>query len=235
MHDFTAPRVQDGPPEAASRFRSAARWRHAGCLRASRRVPPSTCAAGWSRRSAAMTTIGWARLTCIFLVGLNVVSNVPFILVVRDQMGSLSDPALAWELLAMASTFAGNVMLLGSGALLAHRAQGEPRCQNQTQASGSSPSLKCRVGGRVRAGWEQRLRAVCAGRTRRCVWGNVALGQGGGWLERASVGIEQGGCLRVLAAVAGRRSGRGRCAFRAWSWRSGRALAPFAAGVCGFR
>jgi Na+/H+ antiporter NhaD/arsenite permease-like protein len=59
---------------------------------------------------------GALRLSAIFLVGSNVVSNVPFILVVRDQMASLADPRLGWELLAMASTFAGNLTLLGSVA-----------------------------------------------------------------------------------------------------------------------
>jgi Na+/H+ antiporter NhaD/arsenite permease-like protein len=58
----------------------------------------------------------WARLSAIFLVGSNIVSNVPFILVVRDQMATLSDPRLGWELLSMASTFAGNLTLLGSVA-----------------------------------------------------------------------------------------------------------------------
>lgn len=58
----------------------------------------------------------WLRLACIFLVGSNVVSNVPFILVVREQMAALQDPTLGWELLSMASTFAGNLTLLGSVA-----------------------------------------------------------------------------------------------------------------------
>ena len=58
----------------------------------------------------------WLRMAGIFLVGSNVVSNVPFILVVRDQMATLPDPRLGWELLAMASTFAGNLTLLGSAA-----------------------------------------------------------------------------------------------------------------------
>lgn len=58
----------------------------------------------------------WLRLAGIFLVGSNVVSNVPFILVVRDQMATLDNPTLGWELLAMASTFAGNLTLLGSVA-----------------------------------------------------------------------------------------------------------------------
>ncbi len=56
------------------------------------------------------------RLSSIFLVGSNVVSNVPFILVVQREMASLPNPKLAWELLAMASTFAGNLTLLGSAA-----------------------------------------------------------------------------------------------------------------------
>ena len=59
---------------------------------------------------------GWARLAAVFLAGSNVVSNVPFILVIREQMASLPDPKLGWELLAMASTFAGNLTLLGSVA-----------------------------------------------------------------------------------------------------------------------
>lgn len=67
----------------------------------------------------------WARLSAIFLVGSNVVSNVPFILVVREQMALLPDPRLGWELLAMASTFAGNLTLLGSVAniIVAERAR----------------------------------------------------------------------------------------------------------------
>jgi Na+/H+ antiporter NhaD/arsenite permease-like protein len=56
------------------------------------------------------------RLSAIFLVGSNLVSNVPFILLVRGEMAQLADPQLGWELLAMASTFAGNLTLLGSVA-----------------------------------------------------------------------------------------------------------------------
>jgi Na+/H+ antiporter NhaD/arsenite permease-like protein len=59
---------------------------------------------------------GWWRASGLFLIGSNIVSNVPFILVVRDQMATLADPRLGWELLAMASTFAGNLTLLGSVA-----------------------------------------------------------------------------------------------------------------------
>ncbi|HLV20958.1 MAG TPA: SLC13 family permease [Polyangiaceae bacterium] len=58
----------------------------------------------------------WLRLSGIFMVGSNVVSNVPFILIVQEQMHAFDHPKLAWELLAMASTFAGNLTLLGSVA-----------------------------------------------------------------------------------------------------------------------
>jgi Na+/H+ antiporter NhaD/arsenite permease-like protein len=58
----------------------------------------------------------YLRTTALFLVGSNVVSNVPFILVIRPEMARLPDPTLGWELLAMASTFAGNLTLLGSVA-----------------------------------------------------------------------------------------------------------------------
>ncbi|MCB9890234.1 MAG: anion permease [Planctomycetes bacterium] len=58
----------------------------------------------------------WLRTAGVFLVGSNAVSNVPFILVVRDQMAASPDKALGWEVLAMASTFAGNLTLLGSAA-----------------------------------------------------------------------------------------------------------------------
>lgn len=66
--------------------------------------------------SEAMGPGAWVRLSTIFLVGSNLVSNVPFILVVEPEMARLADPALGWELLAMASTFAGNLTLLGSVA-----------------------------------------------------------------------------------------------------------------------
>jgi Na+/H+ antiporter NhaD/arsenite permease-like protein len=56
----------------------------------------------------------YPRAAAFFLVGSNVVTNVPFILIVRSEMERMPDPVLAWELLAMASTFAGNLTLLGS-------------------------------------------------------------------------------------------------------------------------
>jgi len=58
----------------------------------------------------------YTRTAGFFLLGSNVVTNVPFILLVRDQMPNLPSPRLGWEMLAMASTFAGNLTLLGSVA-----------------------------------------------------------------------------------------------------------------------
>jgi Na+/H+ antiporter NhaD/arsenite permease-like protein len=68
----------------------------------------------------------WLRAAVIFLVGSNVVTNVPFILIVRPEMGKLPDPTLGWELLAMASTFAGNLTLLGSVANVIVAEKAEP-------------------------------------------------------------------------------------------------------------
>lgn len=62
------------------------------------------------------TLWSYIRTAIYFLVGSNIVSNVPFILVVKDQLASFPNPQLAWEILAMASTFAGNLTLLGSVA-----------------------------------------------------------------------------------------------------------------------
>lgn len=48
----------------------------------------------------------------------NVVSNVPAVLLLRPEIGSFADPKQAWLALAMASTLAGNLTLLGSAATL---------------------------------------------------------------------------------------------------------------------
>jgi Na+/H+ antiporter NhaD/arsenite permease-like protein len=61
-------------------------------------------------------TLDWLRASGVFLIGSNLVTNVPFILIVRPEMAKLPDATLGWELLAMASTFAGNLTLLGSVA-----------------------------------------------------------------------------------------------------------------------
>lgn len=60
--------------------------------------------------------LAWARLAGLGLLGSNLVSNVPYILVVAEPIAALPDPQLGWEMLAMVSTFAGNLTLLGSVA-----------------------------------------------------------------------------------------------------------------------
>ncbi len=56
--------------------------------------------------------------TGLAVLGSNVVSNVPFILVARPWIGTLENPLLQWRVLAMATTFAGNLTILGSVANL---------------------------------------------------------------------------------------------------------------------
>jgi len=55
------------------------------------------------------------------------VSNVPAVLVLRPFVEALGDPARAWLVTAMASTLAGNLILVGSVAnlIVAERARGE--------------------------------------------------------------------------------------------------------------
>jgi Na+/H+ antiporter NhaD/arsenite permease-like protein len=48
----------------------------------------------------------------------NVVSNVPAVLVFKPFIGQIHDPARAWLVLAMASTLAGNLTVVGSVANL---------------------------------------------------------------------------------------------------------------------
>ncbi len=48
----------------------------------------------------------------------NVVSNVPAVLVLKPFVARLADPAHAWLVVAMASTLAGNLTILGSVANL---------------------------------------------------------------------------------------------------------------------
>ena len=63
---------------------------------------------GAARQTAALSA---------FSVGAsNLVSNVPFVLVARDWIHGFADPRLAWYALAMASTFAGNLTIVGSVA-----------------------------------------------------------------------------------------------------------------------
>jgi Na+/H+ antiporter NhaD/arsenite permease-like protein len=60
-------------------------------------------------------TLGFAGLT---LVASNVFSNVPFVMLARPWVPGLSDPTLGWHVLALGSTLAGNLTLVGSVANL---------------------------------------------------------------------------------------------------------------------
>src|SRR5215471_3739936 len=49
-------------------------------------------------------------------LGSNVFSNVPFVLVAGKWIGNFSQPELMWKVMAMATTFAGNLTIIGSVA-----------------------------------------------------------------------------------------------------------------------
>jgi Na+/H+ antiporter NhaD/arsenite permease-like protein len=49
-------------------------------------------------------------------LGSNIFSNVPFVLVAGKWIGNLTAPELMWKVMAMATTFAGNLTILGSVA-----------------------------------------------------------------------------------------------------------------------
>jgi Na+/H+ antiporter NhaD/arsenite permease-like protein len=61
---------------------------------------------------------GPAALTGVAVVLSNLVSNVPAVMLFRPVVPTLTDPANAWLTLAMATTLAGNLTLLGSVANL---------------------------------------------------------------------------------------------------------------------
>lgn len=61
---------------------------------------------------------GPAKLTVVSLVLSNLVSNVPAVMLFRPVVPTLAEPHTAWLTLAMATTLAGNLTLLGSVANL---------------------------------------------------------------------------------------------------------------------
>jgi Na+/H+ antiporter NhaD/arsenite permease-like protein len=61
-------------------------------------------------------TMGLLGLSIAMLVGCQIVSNVPFILLADSYIRSQPDPHLAWIATALVSTLAGNLTLLGSVA-----------------------------------------------------------------------------------------------------------------------
>ncbi len=63
----------------------------------------------------AVASQAW-NLTWFSAAGSNVFSNVPYVLVAGKWIPGLADPALMWKVMALATTFAGNLTLLGSVA-----------------------------------------------------------------------------------------------------------------------
>ena len=71
--------------------------------------------------TVAARTVGLERpfvLTAVTAAVSNVVSNVPAVLLLRPFIADFAEPARGWLLVAMASTFAGNLTLVGSVANL---------------------------------------------------------------------------------------------------------------------
>jgi Na+/H+ antiporter NhaD/arsenite permease-like protein len=55
-------------------------------------------------------------LTWFSVLGSNIFSNVPFVLVAGKWIARFADPDLMWKVLALATTFAGNLTIIGSVA-----------------------------------------------------------------------------------------------------------------------
>jgi Na+/H+ antiporter NhaD/arsenite permease-like protein len=68
--------------------------------------------------AATLLAGGVAPLAAVSVVLSNVVSNVPAVLLLRPLVPALADPERAWLTVAMATTLAGNMTLLGSVANL---------------------------------------------------------------------------------------------------------------------
>jgi Na+/H+ antiporter NhaD/arsenite permease-like protein len=62
-----------------------------------------------------VTAQAW-NLTWFSVAGSNIFSNVPFVLVAGKWIPHFADPALMWKVLAVATTFAGNLTIIGSVA-----------------------------------------------------------------------------------------------------------------------
>jgi Na+/H+ antiporter NhaD/arsenite permease-like protein len=68
---------------------------------------------------------GATAVSGVMLVLSNLISNVPAVLLWRNTVPTLPDPDLTWRIVAMSSTFAGNLLLIGSMAnlIVAERAE----------------------------------------------------------------------------------------------------------------
>jgi Na+/H+ antiporter NhaD/arsenite permease-like protein len=90
-----------------------------------------TGAVGWIDRHALALVQGgspWraaAAVSGVLTLLSNLISNVPAVILWRDTVANLPNPGLVWRVLAMSSTFAGNLLLIGSMAnlIVAERAE----------------------------------------------------------------------------------------------------------------
>jgi Na+/H+ antiporter NhaD/arsenite permease-like protein len=66
-----------------------------------------------------------AAVSGVMVVLSNLISNVPAVMLWRNVVPKLPDPALVWQAMAMSATFAGNLLLVGSMAnlIVAERAE----------------------------------------------------------------------------------------------------------------
>ena len=64
---------------------------------------------------ASTTSQGW-NLAWFSALGSNVFSNVPFVLVAGKWLNNFADPQLMWKVMALSTTFAGNLTIVGSVA-----------------------------------------------------------------------------------------------------------------------
>lgn len=60
--------------------------------------------------------VGDAAFVGLTVIGSNLVSNVPFVMIAADSVPTMPDPAWGWVMLAVGSTLAGNLTLMGSVA-----------------------------------------------------------------------------------------------------------------------
>ncbi|MCP5524782.1 MAG: anion transporter [Verrucomicrobiales bacterium] len=77
---------------------------------------------------ASVPTQAW-NLAWFSMAGSNIFSNVPFVLVAGKWIGRFADPTLMWQVMALATTFAGNLTLLGSVANIIVVEQARGHCE----------------------------------------------------------------------------------------------------------
>src|SRR5204863_4481532 len=63
--------------------------------------------------SSDLVTQAW-NLSWFSVIGSNIFSNVPFVLVAGKWITRFVEPVLMWKVLALATTFAGNLTIVGS-------------------------------------------------------------------------------------------------------------------------